>query len=165
MAQSLPRYVRIKNRKDLVYQRRVPTKILETIKARALFQRSMYLTIAASEKEISKAIMECHELYELHCRLLSNSSIGALSDKELDVAATELLRKIKMRAGRLINSSDKATSINQALWGLDDGQIEMIKVMRQYEEDTGGARISYRGGLLAQPLSACNLLQFLIHLL
>lgn len=103
MSSKYPKYITVKNSKDLMYQRRIPTKIRDSSGVtQQVFLRSMGLTVGASEKEISKALTKCHEMYDLRCNLLTNSSPDALSESDLDIAAAELLRKLNKRIGSLL---------------------------------------------------------------
>ena len=94
---DLPKYVKIKNGKNLSYQRRVPQQLLRDTQCKPLYQVSLGLDIGASPAAIHKAVGRAHESYDLHCKMMANSSPEAFNETELDRAATDLLNKLKMK--------------------------------------------------------------------
>jgi len=126
MAKSPAKYVVVKNGKDLLFQRKVPKQIVDklSLKSGTVYQRALGLTLGCSDTELNEALAQSHTLFKIHCRQLDNSSPDALSDSELDMQLTELLRKFNLRAGEFVGVGEKGTKVNNALFGFDDGQIE-----------------------------------------
>ena len=94
---DLPKYVKIKNGKNLSYQRRVPQQLLRDTQCKPLYQVSLGLDIGASPAAIHKAVGRAHESYDLHCKMMANSSPEAFNETELDRAATELMNKMRLK--------------------------------------------------------------------
>ena len=138
MAKSPAKYVVIKNGCDLLFQRRLPTKLLNklNITKGKMFLRSMGLVCGCSAAELNKALAHSHTLYEMYCQRLENSSPEAFTDNELEVQVVELARKLNIKPSQLVNSKDKAGEINKALWGYDDGQIEAMETYDNLAKDT-----------------------------
>ena len=116
MKAKFPKYITLKNGKDLIFQKRIPSNILlKSNTNKKIFMRSMGISNGANDIEISKALTKSHELYKLHCLFLSNSSAEAISETELDIMATEYLRKLGKSAGSLVNSKNKGDDVNKLI--------------------------------------------------
>jgi len=124
-----PKYVLVANGKDLQYQRRVPTTIVEMTGCKPLYQRTLNLTVMATESQVHAALAAAHGAYEVHCTMLSNSSPDALTDSEIDIAATELLRKLKKRPQSLVFKAEKVDLASNILFGNKDDlwDLETLK--------------------------------------
>ena len=129
MSKSPAKYIVVKNGKDLLFQRKVPKRIVDklNLKSGTVYQRALGLTLGCSDAELSEALVQSHNLFTIHCRQLENSSPDALSDSELDMQLTEMLRKYNLRAGQFVGvSGEKGSKVNNALFGFDDDQIENL---------------------------------------
>ena len=129
MSKSPAKYIVVKNGKDLLFQRKVPKRIVDklNLKSGTVYQRALGLTLGCSDAELSEALVQSHNLFTIHCRQLENSSPDDLSDSELDMQLTEMLRKYNLRAGQfVVVSGEKGSKVNNALFGFDDDQIENL---------------------------------------
>ena len=117
MAKSPAKYVVVKNGKDLLFQRKVPKQIVDklSLKSGTVYQRALGLTLGCSDTELNEALAQSHTLFKIHCRQLDNSSPDALSDSELDMQLTELLRKFNLRAGEFVGVGEKPLET----WAMD----------------------------------------------
>jgi hypothetical protein len=62
MAKSPAKYVVIKNGKDLLFQRKIPKKIIDklSLKSGTVYQRALSLTLGCSDAELNKALARSH---------------------------------------------------------------------------------------------------------
>jgi len=94
---DLPRYVKVKNGKNLAYQRRIPSHIQRQTQCNPQYHVSLNLDITASPTEIHDAVGKAHEDYDVVVKMLSKTSAEAYSQTEIDIAANKLLQDIKRK--------------------------------------------------------------------
>ncbi len=134
MTIKLPKYVILKNGKNLQYQRKVPKRLSEATGCNPVYQKALGLTLSASETQIHSAVGKAHESYELHCKMLGNSDRSALEDTELDLAAAELLRTIRKNPGQYAWLKNRSEAIDQAsvdIFGNDE-DIYHLETQEEY---------------------------------
>lgn len=107
---DFPKYVKAKNGKNLSYQRRLPQQLLLDTKCKPLYQQSLGLDVGATPSAIHKAVGKAHESFDLHCKMLANSSPDALTETELDRAATDLIKKMRMKPEQYAMQWERAKS-------------------------------------------------------
>ena len=94
---DLPRYVKVKNGKNLAYQRRIPSHIQRKTQCNPQYHVSLNLDITASPTEIHNAVGKANQDYDVLVKMLSNTSAEAYSQTEIDIATNKLLQDIKRK--------------------------------------------------------------------
>ena len=136
---KLPKYIIVKNGVNLSYQRKIPLDIVEATGCKKHYQESLGLKLGATEVQIEKQRFKAHESYDIHVKMLSNSSPDALSETELDLAAAALLKKIRHKSSEyawLQPRTDAIDKASVAVFGNTD-DIWMLATERKYWKEKG----------------------------
>ncbi|MDG2175357.1 MAG: hypothetical protein P8M72_04380 [Gammaproteobacteria bacterium] len=112
---SYPKYVR-EQKGNLYYQRDYPKK-LQSIAGAKTYKNALGLKANNhSQTQLSRAIADASELFDIECRLHENSTPGAFQDNELDKAAADLVSRLH------IVSEDSIDDLEEAL---DAGHLDL----------------------------------------
>ena len=76
----------------LYYQRAYPTKLRE-LAGKKTFTYSVGLSPDATEREITKAVLQADELFDIECRVIQNSDVSAYTSDDIDKLAKLILKK------------------------------------------------------------------------
>ena len=115
----LPKYVRIRRNK-YHYQRDYPIR-LQHHAGKKTFTRPMNLFVNnATQLELSKAVVKMEEEFNIEKNLLTNSDPDAFNATELDIAATNLLRRKGFVSGDLKDIDFGSEIAEQILPEIDD---------------------------------------------
>ena len=96
---KLPKYVRIL-KGSLFYQRDYPTRLKHLISKKTYTSPLRLKANQASDVDVSRAVANATEAYDLHLKLIENSDPDAFTKDELSMAATEFLRRRKLAVGQ-----------------------------------------------------------------
>ena len=136
---ELPRYVKLKNGINLSYQRRVSKQLCEATGCSQHYRQSLGLKLGATPTQIHNALSKAHEAYDVHVKMLSNSSPDALDDTELDLAAAALLRRVRRKPSEFAWLQPRVDAIDKASIAVfgNDEDIWSLQTEEKYWKSKG----------------------------
>jgi len=97
---TYPKYVR-EQKGSLYFQRDYP-KRLESLAATKTYKKALGLKANNyTQTQLNRAIADASESFDIECRLLENSTPGALQDNELDKAAADLVNRVNIVSAKI----------------------------------------------------------------
>jgi len=113
---SYPKYVR-EQKGSLYFQRDYPKK-LKSLAVTKSYKKALGLKANNyTQTQLNRAIADASESFDIECRLLENSTPGALQDNELDKAAADLVNRL--------NIVSKEIAIKDVEDALDQGHLNL----------------------------------------